>query len=85
MSQTLTDVTAHVERWSHAAGDWVSVEDVVVFSGSEVLAPAASVTYPASTTLAAGDPGGRYRVRHSATFVSGIDSQTALFHFRNDS
>ncbi len=85
VSQTLTDVTAHVERWSHAAGDWVSVEDVVVFSGSEVLAPAASVTYPASTTLAAGDPGGRYRVRHSATFVSGIDSQTALFHFRNDS
>ena len=85
VGQTLSALTAHVERFSHAANDWVSDEDVTVFSGSEVLAPGGSSTYPASTTLLGSEFGGRYRVRHTATFVSGIDSQTALFHFRNDS
>lgn len=84
-NQTLTDLTAHVERWSHAAGDWVMVEDVVLFSGSQVISSGASVDYNGALTLAADDLGGRYRVRQTATFNSGIDSQTPLFYFRNDS
>jgi hypothetical protein len=84
-SQTLTALTAHLEHWSHAAAAWVAVEDVAVFSGSQVLAPGGSSSYNASVTLNAAAMGGRYRVQHEATFASGIDSQVPTFIFRNDS
>ncbi len=84
-SQELTNLTAHVERWSHAAAAWVPVEDVSVFYGNQVLAPGGSASYNASVTLDAAAFGGRYRVQHEATFTSGIDSQVPTFIFRNDS
>lgn len=84
-SQTVTGITANLERFSHSAGAWVSTSEVALFSGSATLASGDSREDSASVPFASTARSGLFRVSHTVTFASGIDTQTESFFFRHDS